>query len=170
MSQSGDLNVNGGLPPPDVPTLFVCDVGSATPALNTLDVLGAGGTTTSGSGNTITITSTGGGLTWTVVTSASNPVLLTPGNGYICKGVSAVQFTLPASAAIGDLYKIVGTANLWTIAQNANQSITIGTATSSVGVGGSITASTASDGLEILCINTNTGWFSTYVQGNPTIV
>lgn len=39
-----------------VPTSFVEDAGSATPAANVLNIVGAGGVTTSGAGNTVTIT------------------------------------------------------------------------------------------------------------------
>jgi hypothetical protein len=43
-----------------VPTTFVTDSGNAVPALNILNVLGGTGITTSGAGNTITITTMGG--------------------------------------------------------------------------------------------------------------
>lgn len=39
-----------------VPTTFICDVGSAVPAANTLNVITGDGLTTTGAGNTITIT------------------------------------------------------------------------------------------------------------------
>lgn len=54
MSQGGPLNTEDL--PPDVATSFVCNVGVATPAANLLNVLGAGGATTTGIGNTITVT------------------------------------------------------------------------------------------------------------------
>lgn len=63
MSQAGILEQQAiG---PDVPTTFVCNVGSAVPISNTLEILGAGGASTSGSGNTITITTAGDNLTLT---------------------------------------------------------------------------------------------------------
>lgn len=63
MSQAGILEQQAiG---PDVPTTFVCDVGSAVPISNTLEILGAGGVSTSGSGNTVTITTAGDDLTLT---------------------------------------------------------------------------------------------------------
>ena len=60
MSQAGTLNVDGGIIPPEVPTEFVADIGSAVPALNILNVLGttqAAAATpvhTIASGNTVT--------------------------------------------------------------------------------------------------------------------
>jgi hypothetical protein len=55
MSQAGIVSTSGGPPPPDVPTTFVEDSGSATAAANILNVLGTNGISTSGSGNTVTI-------------------------------------------------------------------------------------------------------------------
>lgn len=57
MSQAGSLtDVSND---PTIPTLFVADSGSAVPSLNTLNVFGIGGATTSASGNTIFIDATG---------------------------------------------------------------------------------------------------------------
>lgn len=167
MSQGGPL---GELQlTPVIPTQIVCDVGVAIPAGNTLNVFGAGGTSTSGLGNTITILSSGGGYIWNVVTSASNPVTLTKGNAYICKGALPVQFILPAASAVGDSFRICGYSNLWTIAQNAMQSMTVGVVTSTVGVFGSVAATTVSDGIEFVCVTANTEFFEIGIQGNPLI-
>src|SRR5208337_2339471 len=60
MSQSGIIKVAKNILPPSVPTSFVTNLGSATPALNTLNVLGTTVTADSipfrfiGSGNTVT--------------------------------------------------------------------------------------------------------------------
>ena len=169
MSQGGPLNTEDL--PPDVATSFVCDVGIAVPATNILNVVGAGGATTSGLGNTITITAGGSGVyTYQIVTAASNPVALVANNAYICKGAGAVNFVLPPAAAIGDSFKIIGYGNLWSISQNAMQSITIGVVTSSLGIGGSVTATTVSDNIELVCVTANTEFYEIQIQGNPTIV
>lgn len=55
MSQSGSLSTSGSVPS-NVPQAFVTDSGIAIPALNILNVVGAGTISTSGSGNTVTIT------------------------------------------------------------------------------------------------------------------
>lgn len=54
MSQEGIIDILGTFP--SIPTLFVTDSGDAVPILNTLEILGTNGITTSGSGNTVTIT------------------------------------------------------------------------------------------------------------------
>ena len=115
------------------------------------------------------ISSGSGVFTWTVVTSALNPITLVKNNGYICKGASAVDFILPPAAAIGDTYFVKGYGNLWTIAQNATQTISLGSITTTAGVGGSITATQVKDGVEIICVTTNLEFEIITSIGNPAI-
>lgn len=98
----------------------------------------------------------GGGFVWNVVTSAANPVTLLGGHGFIPKGAGVVNFVLPASATVGESFKILGYGNLYTITQNAGQSITLGVSSTSVGVGGSLAASQVRDSVEITCVTANT--------------
>ena len=82
MSQAGILNIGGSGPvPPEVATEYVTDSGIAVPAINILNVLGSGGTTTSGAGNTITIHSVST-ITGEFITDVSGPVVPTAG-GFI---------------------------------------------------------------------------------------
>jgi hypothetical protein len=53
MSQVGLLDVETAYP--QIPTLFVTDLGSAIPIANTLDILGSNGLTTKASGKTVTV-------------------------------------------------------------------------------------------------------------------
>ncbi len=59
MSQAGIISVEGS--DPQVPTEFETDSGTAIPLDHVLEILGNNGITTSGSGNTVTISLTGGG-------------------------------------------------------------------------------------------------------------
>lgn len=151
-----------------VPEFFVTDAGTATPASHILNVFGGPGTHTTGSGNTITISVAGAGFTWNVVTSANNVVTLAPENGYIAKGGTAVVFKLPPTASVGDTYKIVGYANLFTVTQNAGQSIVLGFGTTTAGVLGNVTATGARDTMEIVCVTANLEFQIVSSTGNPS--
>ena len=54
MSQSGALNLNTNIPG-SVSESFVTNSGTAIPVANVINILGSGGITTSGSGNTVTV-------------------------------------------------------------------------------------------------------------------
>ncbi len=60
MSQAGILDIDGSNP--QIPTSFTTDSGTAVPIANNLEILGSTGITTSGSGKTVTISLTGGGI------------------------------------------------------------------------------------------------------------
>jgi hypothetical protein len=155
----------------DVPLIFMTDIGPGAVAIgHVINVIGGPGVTTDSALNTITINVSGSGFTWKVVTSADNPVPLVSENGYIVKGATPVQFILPASSSVGDAFRIIGYGNLWTIAQNAGQSIRIGIAQSTTGIGGSVSASMVTDCLDIICVTTNLEFFCDVVQGNIIVV
>lgn len=118
MSQAGIINASGV---PTAATTFVTDAGIATPALNILNIITAGGGTdgiqTSGAGNTITITPTpmsitGGAVTIGAVTA--NPVTLGLGAvagtytlNIIVSAFSNTTAVGGASPAVGAGYGIV---------------------------------------------------------------
>lgn len=112
----------------------------------------------------------GGGFTWVVVTSATNPNTLVKAHGYIPKGAGVVTFVLPAAASIGDSFIIAGYGNLWTLTQNAGQTITLGVQTTTGGVGGSITATQVRDTIEVVCVTANTEFQIINGIGNLTFV
>ena len=116
----------------------------------------------------------GGGFTWQVVTGATP---LVPNNGYIVNGSSAVQFTLPVTAAVGDEFEITvlgpSTATGWQINQNAGQNIVIGNTLSparlstTVGVTGNVStqAGTPFTSAFVVCAVANT----TFILDTPVI-
>ena len=169
MSQAGGSNTGGG---GSVDSLVIdADSGSASPIGDILFVVGGTNVTTSATGNTLTINASGGsGLTWNVVTSATNPNTIAASNGYIPKGAGQVVFILPAAAAIGDTFEIVGYGNLWQLTQNAGQTIFFGSQATTVGAGGSLTATMIKDRIEILCVTANTEFEVTTSIGNLTVV
>jgi hypothetical protein len=110
-----------------------------------------------------------GTLTWTPETSAFSIVSK---NGYICNHATVqVVGTLPATAAVGDTFKItnIGAAG-WKVAQNASQYINFGNVTTTVGTGGSLASTAVGDSLEVICIVTNNGWQVVNSVGNITYV
>ncbi len=108
--------------------------------------------------------------TWQAVTSATNVNSIASGNGYIAKGAGSVQFILPATASLGDMFAIVGYGNLWTLTQNAGQQIFSGMSSTTIGVAGSLTATNAKDVVYIICVTANLEFEVVSVIGNLTIV
>lgn len=132
---------------------------------------GTGVTITPGAGSiTIAVTAmTGGGFTWVDQTTTS--VTLTAGDAYIADNAALVTLTLPATAAIGDTFKVVGKgAGGWIVAQNASQLIHFGTAVTTTGTGGSLASSNQWDCITFTCVTTNNVFVVHSSIGNITYV
>jgi len=148
---------------------FTTDAGVANPVANNIDVVGTGGITTSGAGNTVTIDGSAfQTFNWTVVTGAAQA--LSMANGYIGNRGTDITYTLPAVAAVGSIIRILNIGIGKTIiAQNALQSINLVASTTTVGIGGSLSAVERFDEIELVCTVANT-LFNARVNGNWTIV
>lgn len=136
-----------------------------------------GATLTAGSGinitsatGSITIAATGGGISWVDQTSSS--ATLAASTGYVTdNGASLVTYTLPATAALGDTYEVLGfSSGGWKIAQNASQLIHFGNVVTTTGTGGSLASSNSFDAITITCVVTNTTWCVSDSIGNITYV
>jgi hypothetical protein len=110
-----------------------------------------------------------GGLSWSVITDASKTMVVN--EGYIGNRATAITFTLPTTAAVGDQVAITNIgAGLPVIAQNAGEDISVVGSTTTTGVGGSLTATEQFDSIHLICTVANTNWNVLNMTGNWTIV
>lgn len=130
---------------------------------------GTGISITNGAGS-ISIASSGGGLSWTVVTGATQALAVN--NGYIANNAGTVVFTLPATAAVGSIIEVTGINNNtgWQIAQNAGQTIYFGTSSTTTGAGGSLASTKTRDTVKLLCVVANNDFNVIDSIGNITVV
>lgn len=106
---------------------------------------------------TITLSATGTSFPWTEVTGTTQA--MSANNGYVANNASQIDFSLPASAAIGDVLKLAGKgAGGWRISQAAGQQIHIGQNSSTVGATGYVESTGNRDSLELVCTTANTEW------------
>lgn len=110
----------------------------------------------------------GSELTYEEITDATKTIV--PQKEYGANRAGGVAFTLPAAAAIGTKIKITGIQGNWSIAQNAGQTIYIGSTNTTTGAGGSLTATNAGDCIEMTCITADTNWRATSAWGSITVV
>lgn len=103
-----------------------------------------------------TIALTSGVLTWAEVTSATQTIAVN--KGYSTNRGGGVVYTLPAVSAVGDMFAIQGYVGAWSITQGAGQQIRVGSSSSTVGVGGSVASTAASDSITFVCVVANTTW------------
>jgi hypothetical protein len=145
-------------------------IGSTGSAPAWANLVSSGGSVVFTTGpNTLDLNVTGGGISWLDVTGATQG--LTANRGYYAnRGAGNVAFTLPISAARDTIIRIVGIQNGWTVAQNAGQQIVYGTASTTIGVGGSLASTSARNSFEMICIVQNTTWQIISSVGNISLV
>jgi hypothetical protein len=142
----------------------------ATGAAPLASTLTAGtGISISNAANSITISNTAGGFTWTAIGASQTLVIQ---NGYFCTTGGALSLALPAVSAVGDTIQVaLNGSTSWTITQpNAATRIRIGTSQSTLGVGGSIASTAQGDTIEIVCVTANALWQVVDFIGNITVV
>lgn len=127
---------------------------------------GAGIVVTPGA-NTITISTIGGGLTWSTITVNQTAAVE---NGYFCNKAGTLALALPATSAVGDEISVTNenTALGVQFTQAAGQQILIGDTNTTLGATGTLTSSAVGDTLTIVCKTANTIWRVTSMVGNWT--
>jgi hypothetical protein len=153
-------------------TQYVLQVGNASGSLNNL-AAGVGLSnqvlTSQGAGSEPQWTTLGSVVVWVAVAAASQTMVAQ--HGYVNNNAGLTTFTLPATANFGDIIEIAGVgAGGWKIAQNAGQSIVVGSLTSTVGAGGSVSSTMATDTIRLLCTTANTTFKALSWAGNLTVV
>lgn len=160
---------NGVASSPSIPTSFVTNSGTAIPAANILNVLGAAGTTTTGSGNTITITVSGSGMTWSTISASQT---LASDNGYFCVSPGgSLSLLLPPVSSLGDEIEVtLDGATSFSITQGAGQSVRVGNVSTTAGIAGSLTTNQQGDSVRMICQIPNLKWNVLSSMGNPIVV
>ena len=122
--------------------------GSGAPAAATLSA--GTGITITNAANSITISASSSGFTWTDVTTSTQTIAAE--NGYITDRGGGVTYTLPVSGSLGDTFKIVGKSGITTVTPLALQQLLIGSASGTVGITGTAVSTNAGDCITFVCI------------------
>ncbi len=142
----------------DTNTIRIGTQGSSSGQQNKCFIAGINGVATSNS-QIVTIDSSTGQLgvvplsvvtAWTDVTASTQTLAVS--NGYATDNAGGVTYTLPSTAAFGDIISIVGKLGIAVITPNANQQILIGSVSGTVGVTGTATATNVGDCIQLRCI------------------
>jgi hypothetical protein len=111
-------------------------------------------------------TPAGGGATWVDQTGTS--VTMAVNTNYVADNAALVTLTIPATAALGSTFAIVGKgAGGWLVQANTGQTVHLGSSTSSSA--GSLASTNQYDCITITCITANTVFAAYAAQGNITV-
>lgn len=150
MSQVTKIDDSGG----GGSTTYITDNGSAAPVGGNLNISGAAANYVSGSSDSIIIS----WFKWNTV--VGNTQAISVRNAYVATNILKTQFTLPATAVVGDSFLITCNSSDsagWKINQNALQKIIQGDSESTTGVLGSVeSTNSACVSVIVTCVTDNT--------------
>lgn len=107
-----------------------------------------------------------GGLSWTDQTTT--PVSMVKSNGYIANNAGLVTLNMPATAAVGDTFAVVGLgAGGWLVQMNTGQVANL--SSSPTTSAGSLASTNRYDCIEIICVVANTTFVVRSSVGNITV-
>lgn len=145
-------------------------VTEASNQLGTATITAGTGITVTPTANTITISASSSGFTWNNTTGTS--ATLVAENGYFSNNAGVVTYTLPTivSSSTGDTIKIIGLgAGGWSIAQLALEQIVVGSASSTVGITGSVASTNQYDTITLVYSPTSGLWRAESWVGNLVV-
>lgn len=138
----------------NVPTNGFIPIGNGT-AFNSAALTAGSGISIVNASGSVTISSSTSGMSWSTTTVSVNPVVV--GSGYVANSAGLLTFTLPATAAVGDMVSVEGLgAGGWVLTANTGQTIKLGPLTTSSG--GSLASVLSSDNVYVTCVVANTTW------------
>lgn len=149
----------------------ICGGTTATGALQSIAGVGNAGEVLTSNGAAALPTfqaAAGGGLTYEEVTDATKNAVVN--YAYVINRAAGCTVTLPDTAAFGSVIKIIGKDGLWTLAQNAGETVYFGNQNTTAGVGGSLAATHLGDCIELVNITADTTWRVISSVGNVTVV
>jgi hypothetical protein len=129
--------------------------------------------TTNGSGVPSWTTSLPSGLApFVTVDQTTSSVTMAVNTQYVTDdGSNLVTYTLPATAAQGSIFRVMGLASGgWKIGQASGQTCHVGSSATTSGTGGSIASTNQYDQIELVCVTANTTFVAFSLVGNLTIV
>ena len=138
---------------------------SAEPVAATISA-GSGIAVANGAGS-ITISSAGGGLAWSVITANQ---AIAVNNGYICNKAGLLTLTLPTTSAVGTVFAVtnINTAAGIEITYTTNQQIFMGSSSTTITTG-NIECTALGDSLYLVCTSANLVWQVISSMGNWTL-
>jgi hypothetical protein len=164
---TGNLSFDGGTTVMDTDGQFWIGSTGSYPVPATLTPgTGIGIVNAAGS---VTINSTGGGITWNIVGASD---ALVSNNGYICTSGAALSFSLPVTSSVGDVITLaLDGATSWTLTQpNVGNQIRIESSETTLGVGGSLSSNAQGNTVTLICETANARWVVVASMGSITIV
>ena len=145
--------------------------GPVFPTANNTNIVGTGSITVTGNPgtSTLTISSSGAVDTWSIITANQTAVV---SNGYFCNKSGTLALALPAASVTGDIIEVSNenTALGIQFTQSAGQQILIGSSSTTLGAGGTLTSSAVGDTLKMVCYTPNTIWRVVSMVGNWSVV
>lgn len=155
--------------PGEIDTITTPDGTVVVPIAANINFLNGTGMNITGSSNNITFNSVGGGLTWSVVTSATQSMAI--GHGYMANNGAGVTFSLPTTCAVGSVMAVTAmNAGGWTITQSAGQQIQLGRRNTTLGAGGSLASTNIGDTIFLVCSVADTNFIAIDMVGDITYV